>query len=234
MILRSNFLERGYGEQQVTSTILPQQSLDLKQTISTNRLKGLLRMLDGYRLTYVGALVSQALAAVAKTTTLLLLAYLIDNVLLQGQVGSAIVQIAVLFVALAVVEGTFTFLSGKFAAQTAEGVALRLRNYLYDHLQRLTFTYHDKMSTGELIQRVTSDVDAVRRFYAEQAIGLGRIGLLFSINLIALLSLNVQLALLSIIVVPFEATASVFFFRAISKRYQAFQEQDAKLSTTLQ
>ncbi len=218
----------------MASSILPKQSLDLKQTISTNRLRGLLRMLEGYRLTYIAALVSQALAAAAKTTTLLLLAYLVDNVLLQGQVGSAIGLIAVLFIALAVVEGTFTFMSGRFAAQTAEGVVLRLREYLYDQLQRLTFTYHDKMSTGELIQRVTSDVDAVRRFYAEQAIGLGRILLLFSINFIALVSLNARLALLSIIVVPFVALASFFFFRTISRRYQAFQEQDAILSTTLQ
>lgn len=218
----------------MASSIVSKQSLDLKQTISTNRLQGLWRMLEGYRLTYAAALIAQALAAVAKTTTLLLLAYLVDNVLLQGQVGSAIGLIAVAFIVLALVEGSFTFLSGKFAAQTAEGIAKRLRNYLYDHLQRLTFTYHDRMSTGELIQRVTSDVDAVRRFFAEQAIGLGRILLLFSINLIALISLNLQLALFSIIVVPFVALASFFFFRAISKRYKAFQEQDAVLSTTLQ
>ncbi len=95
-------------------------------------------------------------------------------------------MIALSFIGLALVEGTFTFMSGRLAAQTAEGIALRLRNYLFDHLQRLTFTYHDQNATGELIQRVTSDVDAVRRFYAEQAIGLGRIVLLFSINLIAL------------------------------------------------
>lgn len=218
----------------MASSIVSKQTLDLKQTISTNRLQGLWRMLEGYRLTYAAALIAQALAAVAKTTTLLLLAYLVDNVLLQGQVGSAIGLIAVAFIVLALVEGSFTFLSGKFAAQTAEGIAQRLRNYLYDHLQRLTFSYHDRMSTGELIQRVTSDVDAVRRFFAEQAIGLGRILLLFSINLIALISLNLQLALFSIIVVPFVALASFFFFRAISKRYKAFQEQDAVLSTTLQ
>ena len=129
---------------------------------------------------YAGALVSQALSAAAKTTTSLLLAYLVDKVLLQNRVGEGILLIAVAFIALAVVEGTFSFMTGKLAAQTAEGVALRLRNYLYDHLQRLTFTYHDKMSTGELIQRVTSDLDAVRRFYAEQAIGVGRIFLLFA------------------------------------------------------
>ena len=218
----------------MATSILPDQSLDLKQLLSSNRLVGLWRMLTGYRLTYAGALVSQALGAAAKTTTFLLLAYLVDNVLLKDKVGEAIGLIALSFIGLALVEGTFTFMSGRLAAMTAEGIALRLRNYLFDHLQRLTFTYHDQNATGELIQRVTSDVDAVRRFYAEQAIGLGRIVLLFSINLIALLSLNVQLALLSIIVVPFVTLTSYFFFKAVSRRYQIFQEQDARLSTTLQ
>jgi ATP-binding cassette subfamily B protein len=191
-------------------------------------------MLSGFRLLYAGALVSQALSAAAKTTTSLMLAYLVDHVLLQDQVSEGILLIAVAFVALAVVEGTFSFMTGKLAAQTAEGIALRLRNFLYDHLQRLSFTYHDKMATGELIQRVTSDLDAVRRFYADQAIGVGRIFLLFSINFIALLALNVQLALISIIVVPFLAITSIFFFRGVSKRYEKYQEQDAILSTTLQ
>ena len=88
------------------------------------------------------------------------------------------------------IEGGFSFLSGRLTAQTAEGATRRLRNYLFDHIQHLTFTYHDKTQTGELIQRCTSDVDAVRRFFADQAIGVGRIILLFTINFIAILSLN--------------------------------------------
>ena len=218
----------------MTTSIIAKQNIDLKQTISSNRLVGLWRMLKGFRLIYTGALVSQALSAAAKTTTSLLLAFLVDKVLLQNRVAEGILLIAVAFVALAVVEGTFSFMTGKLSAQTAEGISLRLRNYLYDHLQRLTFTYHDKMSTGELIQRVTSDLDAVRRFYSEQAIGIGRILLLFSINFAALLFLNVQLALASIIVVPFLALTSFIFFRSVSRRYEKFQEQDARLSTTLQ
>ncbi len=207
---------------------------DLKETISENRARGLWRMLRGFRLMYLGAMISQALSATAKTTTSLMLAYLVDKVLLQDRVGEAIVLIALAFIALAVVEGTFSFMTGKLAAQTAEGIALRLRNYLYDHLQRLTFTYHDNMSTGELIQRVTSDLDAVRRFYSEQAIGVGRILLLFGINFAALLAINVQLALISVVIVPFLAVASIYFFRKVSQRYEKFQEQDARLSTTLQ
>jgi ATP-binding cassette subfamily B protein len=218
----------------LASVILKNQSFDIRENLSTNRLVGLWKMLSGFRLLYAGALASQALSAAAKTTTSLMLAYLVDHVLLQNRVGEGILLIAVAFILLAVVEGTFSFMTGKLSAQTAEGIALRLRNYLYDHIQRLTFTYHDKMSTGELIQRVTSDLDAVRRFYADQAIGVGRIFLLFSINFIALLALNVQLALISIIAVPLLAVTSIFFFRSVSRRYEKYQEQDAILSTTLQ
>ncbi|MBZ0302045.1 MAG: ABC transporter ATP-binding protein/permease, partial [Anaerolineae bacterium] len=137
-------------------------------------------------------------------------------------------------VGLALVEGLFSFQSGRLAARTGEGVALRLRNYLYDHMQRLTFRYHDRMQTGELIQRSTSDVDAVRRFFAEQVLGVGRIITFFVINFTAIMILNVPLALLSIIAIPVMVSMSFFFFKKVEKVYEAFQEQDAVLSTTMQ
>jgi ATP-binding cassette subfamily B protein len=215
-----------------TATI--KQEYDLKNAISANRLKGLWRLMTGYHWPYIGATFSQAVAAVAKTTTYLLLRYFVDNVLGKPQSGNLLVWIALGFVGLAAMEGSFTYFSGRLAAFTAEGVARRLRNYLFDHIQRLSFTYHDKTQTGDLISRSTSDVDALRRFFSEQAIGVGRIVLLFTINFIALIRLNLHLALISVIVVPFIVFTSVFFFRRISKAYEAYQEQDSILSTTLQ
>jgi ATP-binding cassette subfamily B protein len=191
-------------------------------------------MMTGFYLTYLGATLSLALAAVSKTATYLLLRYYIDDVLGQGESAGTLLLIALGFVGLALFEGTFTFLSGRLAAQTAEGVVLRLRNYLFDHIQRLPFTYHDHAQTGELVQRSTSDVDALRRFFADQAIGVGRIVLLFSVNLAALLLLNWKLALFSVIVVPLVVVISIFFFKRVSKAYEAYQEQEATLSTTLQ
>ncbi|OGO11172.1 MAG: ABC transporter [Chloroflexi bacterium RBG_19FT_COMBO_49_13] len=206
---------------------------DLKKAISDNRLAGLWRMMTGFRLAYLGANTSLALAATSKTATYLLLRYFVDEVLGKSN-GRAIAIVALGFIGLALIEGTFTFLSGRLAAQTAEGIALRLRNFLYDHIQRLSLLYHDKTQTGELIQRSTSDVDALRRFFSEQAIGVGRILLLFLINLIAILRLNWQLGLASIIVVPPVVLISLLFFRRVSKAYEAYQEQEATLSTTLQ
>ena len=209
-------------------------TFDMKTALASNPLQGLWRLMSGFQVSYLGATASQALAAGLKTATYLLLRYFIDQVMGVKSDAGILPWIALAFVLLAGMEGTFTYLAGRMAAYTAEGVSRRLRDYLFDHIQRLSFAYHDKTQTGDLIQRVTSDVDAMRRFFAEQAIGVGRIILLFVINFIALLNLNVQLALLSIIVVPFVVVISIFFFRRITIAYEAFQEQDAVLSTTLQ
>ncbi len=220
----------------MTATLEPVRvpDYDLKNAISPNRLTGLWRLMSGFRLVYIGATFSQGIAALSRTGTYLLLRYFVDHVFEPGRHDIILLWIALGFVGLAVFEGTFSFMAGRLAALTAEGVTLRLRNYLFDHIQRLSFTYHSKTSTGELIQRSTSDVDALRRFFSDQAIGVGRIILLFVINFIALLSLNITLGLISIIVIPFVLVVSVFFFRRISKAYEAFQEQEATVSTILQ
>jgi ATP-binding cassette subfamily B protein len=217
----------------LSATPIP-QPYDLKNALSQNRVQGLWRLMTGFRWPYLAATVSQAIAALAKTSTYLLLRYFVDNVLGQAASDKLLPLVALGFIGLAALEGSFTYLTGRLAAFTAEGVARRLRDYMFDHIQRLTFSYHDNMQTGELIQRSTSDVDALRRFYAEQAIGLGRIVLLFAINFIALLRLNVQLALVSVVIVPFIILVSIFFFRRVSDAYEKFQQQEAILSNTLQ
>ena len=209
-------------------------SLDLRDTLTENRLLGLWRIMVGFRWLYLGATVSMALAAAAKTATYFLLRFFVDDVLGKGLTEPPLLLIGLGFVSLALLEGTFTFNSGRLAARTSEGVTERLRNYLYDHLQRLSFGYHSNKSTGELVQRVTSDVDTIRRFYSEQATGVSRVLVLFVINLVALLYLNVRLALFSIIAVPVILATSIIFFRRIAIAYEAYQEQDAALTTTLQ
>ncbi len=216
------------------SSVDEKPQVDLQQAASDNRLIGLWRMMRGYRLVYLGAVTALAIAATLKTASYFLLAFLVDDVLAQGDMDRTLLFVAIGFVALALLEGFFTFLSGRLAARTSEGLARRLRNYLFDHIQRLSFAYHDKIKTGELIQRATSDVDAIRRFFAQEAIGFGRIILLFTINFIAIYNLNAQLALISVVVIPVIVLMSLFFFRRISKAYELYQEQEATLSTTLQ
>ncbi len=213
---------------------------DFRKALSANKLKGIWRMMTGYKLAYTGATAALAISALARTSTYLLLGYFADNVLLANSGGlsssylNALALAALGFVLLAGVEGLFSYVSGRLAAFTAEGITRRLRNFLFDHLQRLTFSYHAKTPTGDQIERVTSDVDALRRFYSEQAIGVGRIILLFLINFLAIMKLNQVLAWASVIVIPFILLVSLWFFKKVTAAYEKYQEQEATLSTTLQ
>ncbi|UCF61841.1 MAG: ABC transporter ATP-binding protein [Anaerolineaceae bacterium] len=209
-------------------------SYDLAHAVSDNRLVGIWRLMRGFRWTYLAATVTLGLGAFARTGTYLWLRYFVDEILNNSPTISTLFLVALGFLGLALIQGGFTFLSGSLAAKTAESIARRLKNFLFDHVQRLSFTYHDQTSTGELIQRSTSDVEAIRRFFADQAIGAGRILLLFTINLAAIASLNGRLAILSILVIPLIVIMSYFFFRRVSKAYEAYQEQEATLSTALQ
>ena len=221
------------------TTIEPTLTFDFRKALDKNHLRGIWKMMVDYRLPYFGATLSLAVSALAKTLTYLLLRYFADDVLTQGKyinnsLTGTFLWIAVGFVGLAAVEGTFSFLSGRLAAYTAEGITRRLRDFLFDHIQRLSFSYHATTPTGDLIERVTSDVDALRRFFSEQGIGMGRIILLFIINFIAILNLNVKLGLLSVIAIPFMLLVSVWFFKRVTKRFEEYQAQEAVLSTTLQ
>ncbi|MEO5886136.1 MAG: ABC transporter ATP-binding protein, partial [Anaerolineales bacterium] len=223
----------------VQPTYEPTLTFDFRQAIEENRLKGIWKMMVDFRAPYIGATAALAISALAKTLTYMLLRFFVDDVLMQGKnIGNSLTQtfiwIAVGFVGLALVEGGFAFLSGRLAAFTAEGITRRLRDFLFDHIQRLSFSYHATTPTGDLIERVTSDVDALRRFFSEQGIGMGRIILLFVINFIAILNLNVKLGLVSVVVIPFILLVSLWFFKKVTKAYEEYQAQEAILSTTLQ
>ncbi len=207
---------------------------DLKNAVSKNRLIGLWRMMSGFRWHYLGATIALGISAFSQTATALLLNFFIDTYLTAGERPYPLYFVGLGFIGLALIQGVLSFTSGRLSAQTAEGSTRRLRNYLFDHIQHLPYSYHRKTQTGELIQRCTSDVDAVRRFFADQAIGVGRIVLLFVINFVAIALINLKLALLSIIAVPIIVITSFIFFRRVSKAYESFQEQDAILTTTLQ
>ncbi len=208
--------------------------LDITKTLTKNRLFGLLRLMKGYHWLYIIAIIALAISTVSRTGISLVLQRFIDEVVIAGDYGSHLVIIILTFIGLALSQGAFAFISGWLASKTAESSTRRLRNFLFDHLQRLPYAYHAESKTGDLIARSTSDVDAINRFFGEQAIGIGRILLIFIINFTALIQLNTRLALYSVIAIPIIIGVSIFFFSRVSKAYEEYQEQEATLSNRLQ
>ncbi|HQH37181.1 MAG TPA: ABC transporter ATP-binding protein [Anaerolineae bacterium] len=220
--------------QDLDPKLLQKLAFDMKSTVHKSRLVGLWRMLEGFRWLYAGAMLAIILGALMRVFYYRLVQYVVDTVIGEGVNTRYLPWLALSFVGLAVLEGTFSYLRGVWSAKTSEGVVLRLRDYLYDHIQRLPFAFHDYARTGELIQRSTSDVDAIRRFYADQALGIGRIVALFVVNFTMLLRTNTKIGLLSVVSLPLIVAMSYWFFGRVSKAYDRYQDQEATLSTVLQ
>jgi ABC-type multidrug transport system fused ATPase/permease subunit len=116
----------------------------------------------------------------------------------------------------------------------SQRVSFDLRNLLYDKLQHISFAYHDKEHTGNLMSKATSDVESIRRFI--------NLGLVRSLDVIVrivaitsiLLFLDWQLALLSLVFVPFIIMRSTLVLRRLRRMWMHVQEVMGETVTVLQ
>lgn len=137
-------------------------------------------------------------------------------------------------IALAVAGGLATFLQGYFTAKASHGSAFDMRNTIFDQLQRLSFAYHDRAQTGQLITRVTSDVDQVRDFLGGGLVQVVSAAAMLSGAVVLLLRMNVTLALLSFVVIPATAVVLALFVRRLGPMFKVNQQKLAALNTVLQ
>lgn len=223
------------------------------QTSKPAKLSLVWKYMHGYKLTYAGAIGAVAVATMAAYVVPLVVRLTIDSV-----IGSRPVDLppalaewvtnrvtvswlatnlwvpGLFIVAVTIAGGVFQYFQRKWSAVASERTAQRIREELYDHLQHLSYDYHVKAETGDLIQRSTSDVDTVRRFLAVQLVEVGRAGILLATAYPLLFSLHVPLALMSLPIVVVIFLFSAVFFRRVQRAFKLSDESEARLSTVLQ
>ena len=145
-----------------------------------------------------------------------------------------LIRAGVLVVALTACHGVCLYLRGRWAAIASEGIVRRLRHRLYEHLEKLPCTYHDKADTGDLVQRCSSDVETVRVFLAAQVIQIGYTSLLFFVALPYLLMHDVQLTLVTLCLVPFIIFFAVRFFVKVRKLFLEADEAEGRQTSVIQ
>lgn len=212
----------------------------------------LLKFMEGYKLIYFIGMLSILISQLFTTLTPLVLQTTIDNIIGDKAIESNIVEntiaflggkdylrsnlwiIGIIIIFIAMFRGLFLFLRSTMASKTADSAAKRMRDNLYDHIQRLPYEYHVKAETGDLIQRCTSDVDTIRRFLSIQLVEVsGSIFMLIFI-LTIIFSINIKMATVSILVLPFTFLFAYIFFTKVKKSFEASDEAEAKMTTTLQ
>ena len=141
---------------------------------------------------------------------------------------------AAALVSFTLVNGYATYLRRRYIAVASEGFAMEMRNRLYHHLQAVPYDYHKHASTGDLVQRCTSDVDTVRRFMANQLMEILRTVFMVSAACYIMFSLDVTMSLISMVLLPVLGVFSFVYFGMVKEQFRLSDEAEGKLSSTLQ
>ena len=152
----------------------------------------------------------------------------------QDAAPRALVIAAIAILIFALLRGLFSFLQVFWAEKNSQGVAFEFRNDLYAKIQKLSFSYHDRNQTGQLMIRATDDVEKVRLFIGQGLLQLVGAVLLFVGTLIILFSTNARLTLVILPILPAALILFMIFGTISQPLFAKLQMRLSALNTTLQ
>lgn len=156
--------------------------------------------------------------------------------LLYDQVNAQrlLVQAGIAILIFATVRGLFAFLQVYMAERNSQSVAFDLRNELFAKIQRLSFSYHDRNQTGQLMIRATDDVEKVRLFIGQGLLlAVGALVLLTG-TLLILFTTNARLTLVVLPILPIALALFIVFGTISQPLFARVQARLSALNTILQ
>ncbi len=148
----------------------------------------------------------------------------------MGLLTAALAAIA----AFAIARGLFAFAQGYLSEKLSQNLAFDFRNRLYEKIQRLSFSYHDRNQTGQLMIRATDDVEKLRLFVGQGVVMTLQAFVLLIGTLIILLLTNVSLTLVVLPTLPIALVLFVAFGAVAQPMFTEVQKRLSTMNTILQ
>ena len=156
---------------------------------------------------------------------------IIDRIVIGREFG-IMYQVFALMLGIGLLRAAITYARTLLTEKLAENVGVDLRRELFNHIQRLPFKFFDSNNTGELMSRMTGDIDSIREVIAYGLIMFLENILYFLVAVAIMFTLNWQLAIVSVILMPLIALAAIRFEREAEELYGKVSDQAAQLNTT--
>lgn len=157
----------------------------------------------------------------------------IDDVIGQGHF-EWIPYLAVGFFLLMCIKAVATYLHQYYGDLFGIQTVYELRNALYNKLEKLSFRFYDNAKTGDLMSRLTADVEVFRFFLSFGAAQFINFILLLTFGLGIMLYLNVSLALVTLLAMPFLSVAVYRFDKRVHPAFKGIRKSFAQLTTKVQ
>ncbi|PPA72209.1 ABC transporter ATP-binding protein [Jeotgalibacillus proteolyticus] len=157
----------------------------------------------------------------------------IDEVILEGRY-SLVPYLALGFVAIMAIKGVATYISQYNGDIFGIISVYDLRNKLYTKLQRLPFQYYDNAKTGDLMSRLTADVEMFRFFLSFGFAELIRLVLLLLVTISVMAYYSIPLTLVTLCTIPFLAVAVYQFDKKVHPAFRKVRKSFGQLNTNVQ
>lgn len=152
----------------------------------------------------------------------------------MGEQYSLIPYLCAAFIGLMIVKGLATYFNQYYGDYFGIRSVYTLRDEIYKKLQRLPFRYYDNAKTGDLMSRLTADVEGFRFFLSFGFSELLRIVLLIGISLGVMFYYSVPLALVTMAAMPFLGIVVYRFDRRVHPAFRKIRKSFGKLNTRVQ
>ncbi|MDN5387188.1 ABC transporter ATP-binding protein [Bacillus sp. LB7] len=186
-----------------------------------------------YKKMFLWSLVSMLLMTAITVVYPIILQMTIDEVILGGRYG-LVIWISLGFIAVMAAKGAATFFHQYLGDMFGIRSVYRLRKELYAKLQRLPFKYYDSAKTGDLMSRLTADVEGIRFFLSFGFAEAIRFILLVSFSLSVMFSYSVPLTLVTIASLPFLGAVVYRFDKKVHPAFRNIRKSFARLNTKVQ
>ncbi len=153
---------------------------------------------------------------------------------LAGAGADALWTTALLLFAVSVGRGLFTMVQNYYGESVGHHVGYELRLAFYEKVQRLSFGFHDRVHSGDLITIGMLDLEGVRMFFSTGIVRLVLLTVLIGVGAWLLISTDPVLGLLSLCFVPFVAWRSSFMHLTLRATWLALQERLSVLTRVME
>jgi len=147
---------------------------------------------------------------------------------------SSVLLFGGLVLILALLRGMFLFFMRQTIILMSRHIEFDMKNEIYQHYQQLTMSFFRRNKTGDLMNRATEDVNRVRMYVGPAIMYTINTLVLFILVIAAMVSVNVKLAVFSILPLPILAITIYYVHNIINERSEHIQEQLSKLSGFVQ
>ncbi len=147
---------------------------------------------------------------------------------------NALIVVAVCLIIFQVLRGGLMLLNGYLKGCFSEGIAQNMRNSLFKHIGNLSFSYHNNVDSGDLIQRCTSDIETIKTFISSQLPEILYIFASLISGAVQMASINVGIMLITLCVVPINLIISSIYFKYVSRKFDEIEKVEANMTSCIE